>query len=313
MLEKFAAVIRATEDISGITIPDVLTGLSGRRLVGTLQNFTHLFKDDPTACYLEVGVYQGLTLLSVANHVAEVPCFGVDNFSYNSAIPSNYDIVKSRIKNLGLANVNLVNRDFEMAFDEMAVTLNGKQIAVYFIDGPHDYRSQLMCLEYALPFLHENAVIIIDDSNYNHVRQANRDFLHNHAEWKLFFEAYTPRHPTNMSKKELAAAKEGWWDGVNMIVRDKENLLTSSEPITLKNKTHFYNDHQIHGSKYADAAPIALEAVQYYRLFRFLKARSKLKEVWASLRDCSATNEKRYSESNIDNAQLPTEQFNPGV
>ncbi|MFC1481291.1 class I SAM-dependent methyltransferase [Candidatus Neomarinimicrobiota bacterium] len=313
MLEKFAAVIRETEDASAEKVPEELTGLSGRRLVGTLKNFAQLFKDDPKACYLEVGVYHGLTLLSVANHVADIPCFGVDNFSYKSSIPSNFDIVKSRIEKLALDNVSLINKDFEVAFDEMAEALDGRRIAVYFIDGPHDYRSQLMCLEYALPFLHENAVIVVDDSNYNHVRQANRDFLHNHDEWKILFEAYTPTHPMNMRKKEAAAAREGWWNGVNILVRDQANILANTEPVTIESKIRFFNDHLIHGSKYADGASIAIEAVQYLLNFRFLKARSKLKEAVSTQEKSPSRAGKRYFVDNVDTDQMPTEQFNSAL
>ena len=88
----------------------------------------------------------------------------------------NLSIVEERLTKLQLDNAFIINNDYEDALENLRHTIGDKKIGVYFIDGPHDYRSQLMCLELALPYLHEQAVIIVDDSNYRNVRQANRDF-----------------------------------------------------------------------------------------------------------------------------------------
>lgn len=103
-----------------------------------------------------------------------------------------------------------------------------------------------MCLQLAKPFLSDNAIIVVDNSNYNHVRQANRDFLFTHPEYKLIFEAYSRSHPANLQGDELAEAWQNWLDGVNIIVRDSENNLTPMFPPTMKDKILFVNDHRIH-------------------------------------------------------------------
>ena len=129
MIEELAGCIEQAEHEGVIAEleSDVLTGYSGSKLIGSLQRFARVYDD---ASYLEVGVFKGLTLLTVASQVGDMPCFGVDNFSYNSAMPSNDEIVNSQIDAMGLTNVNLVNKDFEIAFDEMAETLGDKKIAV---------------------------------------------------------------------------------------------------------------------------------------------------------------------------------------
>ena len=60
--------ISESEDNGFLKQPDkdILTGFSGEKIIGLLQRFSTLFTEEK-ACYLEVGVFQGLTLLSVAS------------------------------------------------------------------------------------------------------------------------------------------------------------------------------------------------------------------------------------------------------
>lgn len=226
------------------------SGFSGKKLIGALQRLCRVQLDD-SVCYLEVGVFQGLTLLSAARAAPEYPVFGIDNFCKHDPRGTNRSIVESRIQSRGLNHVHLIDKDFEEALENLGSLIQGRKIGVYFVDGPHDYRSQFLCLELARPFFAEHAVLVIDDSNYSHVRQATRDFLIIHPDFKLLFEAYTECHPNNMSARQKETAKNGWWNGVNILLRDPDNLLAPMYPPTLKNREFFYNDHGIHSDRYA--------------------------------------------------------------
>ena len=201
-----------------------LSGFSGKSLVGTLQRFSQNLLSKDT-CYLEVGVYQGLTLLSSAKSQSIASFYGIDNFAFFDKYGHNESIINDRISSLNLLNVNLINSDYEDALENLKKYIGSKKVGVYFVDGPHDYRSQLICLSLIKPYLSDNAVIIVDDSNYRHVRLANRDFLLNNPEFKLIYQSYTKAHPNNLSKQDLKDAKEGWWNGVNIIYKDTENEL----------------------------------------------------------------------------------------
>ncbi|MCX7148609.1 MAG: class I SAM-dependent methyltransferase [Rhodocyclales bacterium] len=229
----------------------VLTGYSGNKVVGVLQRLARLFVSDATACYLEIGVFQGLTLNSVAYATPTLACFGIDNFAFFDPGKKNLSIVTQRIEALGNSNAHLINADFEDALDNLGAWIGDRKIAVYFVDGPHDYRSQLMCLEFALPYLHERAVIVIDDSNYEHVRQANADFLRTHPDWFLIAQAYTSSHPDNMSAEEGSSAKNGWWNGVNILVRNQKDLGTRIYPPTRRSRSAFEADHLVHPHRMA--------------------------------------------------------------
>jgi len=252
-------------DRAGLLFADragILDGLSGLKTVGALQRLTEMFTGDPSACYLEIGVFQGLTLLSVSAGLPTMPCYGVDNFSMLDPKSENLSIVRQRIDKLGVSNAHLVNMDYEDALESVPTLIGSRKIAVYFIDGAHDYRSQLMCLLLALPHLHERAVILIDDSNYRHVRQSTRDFLISHPEFKLLFEAYSPAHPANLNPVELRKWEGEWLNGINIIVRDPANSLKPMYPPTERSRLIYENEHLIHRLQLAELAPEAVRLAQ---------------------------------------------------
>jgi predicted O-methyltransferase YrrM len=276
----------------------VLSGFSGEKLLTVLQNLSKKTLNDDE-CYLEVGVYQGLSLLSVANEIGSKTAYGVDNFAFFDSEGNNLNIINERIAKLNLKNVKLLNSDYEDAMENLASHIGEKKVGVYFIDGPHDYRSQLMCLMLIKPFLSKNAIIIIDDSNYRHVRLANSDFLQTHPEFKLFFEAYTPSHPHNMTEENEALARKGWWNGVNIIVKDENNFLPNSLPLTLRSRDLFENEHALHSIKY----PLVL--MKLLRISNIIGSMFNKK-----LKKKKAWYEGKYNYMNTYSESLPTSRFN---
>ena len=237
------AIIEAeSRGLFGETPPDVLSGFSGERLVGALQRFTRLLPRDGQTVYCEVGVFQGMTLLSTAHANPQIPCFGIDNFSQFDAEGRNHALVRERARRLGVTNARIVDADFEDALRRAEQWLDGRAIGVYFVDGPHDYRSQIVCLLQAKRLLAEGAVIVVDDSNYEHVRRANADFLASHDDFALLFEAYTPCHPANMDEaaREVAGAAGGTGrtsSSTTLIARCLGRFRRSDRPICTSSRT----------------------------------------------------------------------------
>ncbi|EAW35612.1 class I SAM-dependent methyltransferase [Lyngbya sp. PCC 8106] len=256
-IDQLIAAISETES-NGVLKkldPEILSGLSGDKIIGTLQRLCCLFAAEKDTCYLEIGVFQGLTLLSTALSCPDIKCYGIDNFAQFDPKKENYSIIKERQNKLSIKNIELINEDYEDALEKLPKYIGKSKVGVYFVDGPHDYRSQLMCLELILPYLHENAVIVVDDCNYQHVRQANRDFLVTHPEYKLLFDAYTRCHPNHMSSEENYSVRKGWWNGINVLVRDIKNDLKFMLPPTERSRDIFENEHKIHPHFLAKLAP----------------------------------------------------------
>lgn len=237
---------------------DSLSGLSGAKTVGALQRLARLFEGDATACYLEIGVYHGLTLVSAALAAPGLPCFGVDNFATLDPKGENKKIANERIRKFKADNATLIDSDFEAALAGLDVLLLGRKIGVYFIDGPHDYRSQMVCLLAAKRYLHDNAVIVVDDANYPDVRHADRDFLVGHLEFRLAFEAYSPAHPANMTASERERWENGWLNGVNVLVRDPDGLLPEMLPPVNDDRSLYFNEWLVHRLRQAELAPEAV-------------------------------------------------------
>lgn len=269
-LDSILDTIKTSNDSGAAHSSEHLTGLSGEALFGTLQRLSSILLDENTV-YLEVGVYQGLTLLSSALANSNSSFYGIDNFAYFDPENKNKSIVLNRIKKLDVSNVHLIDQDYEDALENLEQHIGNKKVGVYFIDGPHDYRSQLMCLQLIKPYLADNAVILIDDSNYRFVRQANRDFLITHPDFKFIYESYTPAHPANMTPKLKSDAYKGWWNGINIIGKGELFAeLNNNMPHTLRDRTIFENEQVLHATKYPEHVHSLVQIATKFNLFKIL-------------------------------------------
>jgi hypothetical protein len=290
-----------------------LSGFSGDKLVGALQRLARFQEDRDGGCYLEVGVYQGLTLLSVASALKSGHAYGIDNFAQFDPDNKNRNVIEERRALNSIENVELINQDYEDALEGLALRLNAKKIGVYFVDGPHDYRSQYMCLGLAKPYLSQSAIIVVDDCNYRHVRQANRDFLILNPEYKLVFEAYTDCHPQNMSMAAKDEASRGWWNGVNILVRDPLGVLTPMYPPTIRSRDLYENEHIVHSSKFGYFAPEGVSIVHGLLRFNpYYVARGIIKSI-KKLRKVSPDMVGEFPMMNTYSAADGGEQYNPAL
>jgi predicted O-methyltransferase YrrM len=251
-------VARGLEARGVLTHVAGIDGYSGEALIGLLQRLARTLAADE--CYLEVGVFRGLTLLSVAAAAPGADCYGVDNFSQFDPGGDNERTVRAAISRLGLSHVHLVNRDFEDALLTLGQYIGPRRIGVYFVDGPHDYRSQYLCLDFAHAHLSDDAVIVVDDANYEHVRRATRDWLLANPGFALAFEAYTAGHPGTRTPEGAAAARAGWWNGVHVIVRDAGGDLERLHPPVAASRETYFNDHLVRGSRYPEMAAAVMRA-----------------------------------------------------
>ncbi|MDO8607438.1 MAG: class I SAM-dependent methyltransferase [Phaeospirillum sp.] len=287
---------------------DVLGGLSGRATVGLLQRLVGLVEDRNSLCYLEIGVFQGLSLLSVAIEHPEFVCFGIDNFSILDPKGENLGIVQDRTRRLKAVNAHLINRDYEAALEHLSEHIGDRKVAVFFIDGAHDYRSQLMALLLIRPYLAERAVVIVDDANYFDVRQSTRDFLVSHPEFKMVFEAYSPGHPANLDDATRETHEAGWLNGVNVLVLDHSNvlpvMLPRVEPLA---RDLYVNEWLAHRHRYAELAPQALDlAAAALNGGDMATATARLAEAYAKDKP---TFDSRLSDRNLHCEGLPERRF----
>lgn len=274
---------------------DFLAGFSGGMLLGALQRFVGELKQNEVYC--EIGVFQGLSLVSVATANPNISCIGIDNFAYFDPNGTNKSTVERCARRVGVTNVELIDRDYEDALENLDEALQGRTIGVLFIDGPHDYRSQLMCLLLGSTHLSERAIVVVDDCNYLQVRQANRDFLVTNSSFKLVFENYTKIHPKNMTKEDRRSAESGWWNGVNILARGVSSTSSPILPPTLRDRTVYENEQIIQPMRLSDCAIEAMHFANSLAPLRPIRAIRTLKRLWSKAR-------------NSPRRQLPFDQMN---
>ena len=272
--ERTKAILNSPDSLECLFTDPELSGFSGKKIIALLQNLA-LCLDPENEAYLEIGVFQGMSLISVSK-VFDGKTYGIDNFSQFDPEKRNYSLILDHFKRLGISNANLINLDFEIALKSLKDYIGEQKIGLLFIDGPHDYRSQLMCLLLSGPYLSHDAVIVVDDSNYRHVRQANDDFLTTSPEFSLAFERYTRAHPRNMLPEERECAGEGWWNGINVLVSSDLTSKPEKSISATGNRMLYYNDHLVHSSRYADCAPEAMAVAHALKPFRLLKLTDRL-------------------------------------
>lgn len=284
------------------------TGFSGSANLGLIQRLAaHICS--PEKAYLEIGVFQGMTLSHAAVSLPEnALAFGIDNFSLFDKQNKNRDIIAGLLRENHISNARLIDEDFEKALTGISDFISSP-VGVYLVDGPHDYRSQLVCLLLAKNILSDGSVILVDDSNYPHVRQANYDFLASHEEYTLLFETYTQCHPDN--QEDMSTATSGWWNGINVIVKDTEKILPRIFPTLSGDKTLFYNDHAVHSHK---KGYLAAHVLQMRNACRAFNIRSYVEGMILSKRAQKAYKgpAARFMVSNTYSETLRS-QVNPGV
>lgn len=194
--DRFTAVC---QQVAGMTTPNVLQ----------LLNFAVACME-PGEMYCEVGCFQGATLIGALLDHDDRMTYAIDNFSELSSQDENFNQLMQNLAAFNLEeHVFFCNQDFEAFFADLRELQTDDRIGVYLYNAAHDYRSQLMGLLLAKPFLADQALIIVGHSNWDAVQQANWDFIAAHSQCDLLLDLATPEngHPS-------------FWNGIQILKWD---------------------------------------------------------------------------------------------
>lgn len=194
---------------------------------GTLQ-LLHLAVGllEPGEVYCEVGSYRGCTLVGALAGNERARALALEDFSQFDPDGGGRAELERNLERFGVrSRVELVDAAFERHFLEAPAE---RRIGVYFYDAAHDYRSQLLGLLLAAPFLADRALLVVDDANWAAPRQAAADFCACRPEARLALALPTPSvaHPSFWNGL-LAIA---WDRGAPRTVGRHERLLAVGEP-----------------------------------------------------------------------------------
>lgn len=150
----------------------------------------------PGESYVEVGSYRGTSLVA-AMLGNDGEFVAIDDFSFDEATQAG---LESSLERFGLEGATILAGDaFELLEKD---ALEGRSVGVYYYDAAHDYESQLRGLQLAEPYLARDALLVIDDSDWDEVRQATADYLNGQPNAELILDI-----PGN----------GGWWEGMQVL------------------------------------------------------------------------------------------------
>jgi hypothetical protein len=156
----------------------------------------------PGEVFVNIGVWNGFTLLSGMVTNPDKVCIGVDNFSQ---FGGPKDVFLTRFKQFRSRD----HRFYDMDYKDYFTTVHREPIGFYLYDGEHSYQSQLDGLRVAEPFFGSNCIVMVDDTNVPEPREATLDFLQQSPNrYEMVLDATTSgnNHPT-------------WWNGVILFRR----------------------------------------------------------------------------------------------
>lgn len=179
---------------------------------------------EPEKVYVEVGSWHGLSLAgAAAGNNAKI--YACDNFSHSRADRATLRRTLERHTTPGQVEF------FDMDFREFLrlAPWAPRKVGAYFYDNGHAFRDQFQALELIQPWLSDNAVVIVDDTNDLPVRAANRLFVRHAPDFSLVADIRTtvPRSPT-------------WWNGVQVYRFRRGSQPNSRRPPLLS-----YLGHQV--------------------------------------------------------------------
>ena len=152
--------------------------------------------------YVEVGTFRGTSLISALRGNDGLDAVAIDDFSFREA---SRDQLESNLARFGVAGrPTILEGDFREVLRGGA--LDGRRVGVYYYDAGHSYEDQLDGLRLIEPYLADEALLIVDDSDWERVDRADRDYLGSQPRARLLFD--------------IPGDEKGfphWWKGVHVI------------------------------------------------------------------------------------------------
>jgi hypothetical protein len=146
-------------------------------------------------CFVNVGVWNGFTLLSGMVGNRDKLCIGVDNFSEFGGPREQF----LRRFNEHKSPKHLF---YDIDYREYFTKVHSGEIGFYIYDGEHSYENQVMGLKLAEPFFARTCVVLVDDTNGigpRQAKQATLDFINqSRNKYEILLDAQTRGngHPT---------------------------------------------------------------------------------------------------------------------
>jgi predicted O-methyltransferase YrrM len=168
---------------------------------------------DAGESYVEVGTYRGTSLIAAMLGNESGDFVGIDDFSMGTG--SRDELERN------LAAFDLAGRATILEGDAFALiptgSLGERRVGAYYYDAAHSYEAHLRGLVMIEPFLAPRALLIVDDSDWEQVQDATRDYLAQQPKARMLI--WIPGKDNGLP---------AWWEGVQVLAWEDE----SRTPVT---------------------------------------------------------------------------------
>jgi len=150
--------------------------------------------------YVEAGSFKGASLIA-ASHGKRGDFVGIDDFSLQEG---SRELLAANLRAFGCTHAKVLEGDvFEALRDG---TLDERRVGVYYYDAAHGREQQLAGLRLVEPYLVDGALLIVDDTDWQHVGQAVDEYLASQP---------SARELLHIAGKDQGAPE--WWEGMRVL------------------------------------------------------------------------------------------------
>jgi len=165
----------------------------------------------PGESYVEAGTYMGASLIAAARENNSADLVAIDNFSFGAmtvagrSLPAaGREALQENLRRFGVTGATILEGDsLEVLRGD---SLAGRSVGVFYYDACHDYEPQFEALRLAEPHLAEQALVIVDDTDWPEVRRAIDDYL-----------AEQPQARELVTIGGSTAGQPWWWEGMAVL------------------------------------------------------------------------------------------------
>jgi predicted O-methyltransferase YrrM len=155
---------------------------------------------EPGESYVEAGTFKGTSLIAAMTDNSG-DFVAIDNFSMGDGSP---ELVRANLDRFGLGPVTILEGDTADVL--RGGKLDGRRVGVFYYDAAHSYEAHLDALRLVERYLADRALLIVDDSDWEQVGRATRDYLAGQPRARLLFDIKGDSH-----------GQPDWWKGVHVL------------------------------------------------------------------------------------------------
>jgi predicted O-methyltransferase YrrM len=166
---------------------------------------------DAGESYVEAGTYMGASLIAAARGNEGKDLVGIDDLSFagvevreRTLPPGSRATLEANLERFEVQGATIIEGDAHTLLREGA--LGDRRVGVYYYDASHSYENQLEGLRLIEPYLAASGLLIVDDSDWEDVGRATRDYLASQPRARMLVE--------------IGGAERGqpwWWEGVMVL------------------------------------------------------------------------------------------------